>query len=286
MKLQAPEAAAVTGSRITEAVVEEMVKGGEPLSKCVLVASIFRIYLHPKDWDRLYPILHELRADVEAELDAALARQNKPLDSIAVRYGLRKAKPYRRVKEYWQVDFYPNRDEDCAPGEFIIVSDFPEPPRAAGELEGGETVRVTRHGTSPETGRAVAEPLAGGRREQAYAQIWFTDEFGRRSYLMTRNEVHIGRGGVGRWVDLELRLEIPDISREHAIIRRKADGTFEIKDLSRFGTSVDGVPVPPSKVAENGSEIDKDLWKPLPAPARISLAGKVELDFQPVPPRP
>jgi hypothetical protein len=282
MKSQQTEIPPVTGSRITEAVVEEMAKGGEPLSKAVLVASIFRIYLHPKDWDRLYPILHELRADVEAELESALAGLNKPLDSLPVRYGFRKAKPYRRVKEYWQVDFYPNRDEDCPPGEFIIISDFPEPPRST-ELEGGETVRATRHGVSRETGRPVSERLDDSRRpETVFAQIWFTDEFGRRSYLMTRNEVHIGRGGVGRWVDLELRLEIPDVSREHAIIRRTPEGAFEIKDLSRFGTTVDGAAVPPSKVMENGAEVDKDVWMPMPAPARIALAGKVELDFQPV----
>jgi hypothetical protein len=122
------------------------------------------------------------------------------------------------------------------------------------------------------------------KSELVYAQIWFADELGRRSYLMTRNEVHIGRGGAGRWVDLELRTEIPDVSREHAIIRRKADGAFEIKDLSRFGTTVNGAAVPPSKAVENGAEVDQDLWAPLPAPARIVLAGKFELDFQPVTP--
>ncbi len=279
MKSQPAEVPAVTGSRITEAILAEIAEGGEPLSKSVLVPSVFRVYLHPTDWDRLYPILHELRADIETELDTALARLNKPVGSLAAKYGLRKAKAYRRVKEYWQVDFYPNRDEDCPAGEFILISDFPEPPRTT-EFEGGETVRATRHGAS----RTTSEPAAQTRKtETVYAQIWFTDDLGRRSYLMTRNEVHIGRGGVGRWVDLEVRTEIPDISREHAIIRRVPEtGAFEIKDLSKFGTTVNGTAVPPSKVVENGAEADRDTWAPLIAPARIVLAGKFELDFQAV----
>ncbi len=269
----------VTGNRITEAVVREMAEGGEPLSKAILVPSVFRVYVHPRDWDRLYPILHELRADVESELEAALARLNKRLRSLPVRYGFKKAKEYRRVKDYWQVDLYPNRDEDCPAGEFLIVSDFPEPPRAV-ELEGGETVRATRYATVSGTAGERLDPAR--HAETVYAQIWFTDELGRRSYLMTRNEVHIGRGGVGRWVDLEIRIELPDISREHAIIRRTANGGFEIKDLSKFGTTVNGAAVPQSKVVENGAEVDKSIWAPLAAPARIVLAGKFDLDFQPV----
>ncbi len=273
------EVSPVTGKRITEAVVREMAAGGEPLSKSILVPSVFRVYLHPRDWDRLYPILHELRADIESELEAELARLNKALRSLPVRYGLKKAKEYRRVKEYWQVDLYPNREEDCPAGEFLIVSDFPEPPRDA-ELEGGETVRATRYATVSGTPGHRLDPAR--HTETVYAQIWFADELGRRSYLMTRDEVHIGRGGVGRWVDLELRVELPDISREHAIIRRAANGGFEIKDLSKFGTTVNGAAVPQSKVVESGAEVDRNIWAPLAVPARIVLAGKFELDFQAV----
>lgn len=279
MKQQPPEVPAVTGNRITDAIVAEIAEGGEPLSKSVLVPSVFRIYLHPCDWDRLYPILHELRADAEGELDAALERLNKPAGSLAARYGLRKAKKYRRVKEFWQIDFYPNRDEDCPQGEFILISDFPEPPRAV-DLEGGETIRATRHGGARTTGQPLTVEQ-GRKTETVFAQIWFADDLGRRSYLMTRDEMHIGRGGAGRWVDLELRTAVTDISREHAIIRRSpGTGEFSIKDLSRFGTTVNGVAVPASKAAGDGAEVDQDLWMPLPAPARIVLAGKFELDFQ------
>jgi hypothetical protein len=277
------QSVAVTGNGITEALAREVAAGSEPLSRSVLVPSVFRVYLHPSDWERLYPILHELRADAEEELDLALARLNKPAESLLARSGLRKAKPHRRVKEFWQIDFYANRDEGCAAGEFIIYSDFPEPPRA-GDLEGGETVRATKYQPSGGGAETTGQLLEQAQRtESAFAQIRFTDELGRRSYLMTQNEVHIGRGGLGRWIDLELKTEIPDVSREHAIIRRNAaSNTFEIKDVSRFGTTVNGAAVPQSKMLENDVESDKDLWAPLPAPGRIVLAGKFELDFQPI----
>jgi hypothetical protein len=244
MRAGEAEGGALTGSRISEAVVDEMTAGAEPLARSVLVPSVFRIYLHPDDWERLFPILQEIRNETESVLAEALARLNKPLASWTKRLGLRRPKEHRRVKDFWQVDFYPNNDEDATTGEFVIFSDFPEPPRAT-ELEGSETVRATRYGTS--------------------------------------NQVHIGRGGLGRWVDLELHTEIPDISREHAIVRRRADGAFEIKDVSKFGTTVDGVAVPQSRVTENGAEVDKDLWSAVPAGAHIVLAGKMELDFEPVP---
>ncbi len=283
MQSERAEIPRVTGSRITDSVAAEMLNGAEPLARSILVPSVFRIYLHPDDWERLYSILHELRVDVEEELDRTLARLNRPVDSLLARCGLRKVKVYRRVKEYWQIDFYPNRDDGCPEGEFIIYSDFPEPPRAT-DLEGGETVRATRYGTNRVTGQEVTAPIAQAHKsEGALAQIRFTDELGHRSYIMTRSEVHIGRGGLGRWIDLELRTAIPDVSREHAIIRRKpSSDAFEIKDLSRFGTSVNGVAVPPSKVLENGAEVDRDIWAPLPSPSCIVLAGKFELDFEPI----
>ena len=267
----------ITGSRITAAIVSEMANGAEPLSRAVLVPSVFRVYLHPGDWERLSPILHELRADAEAELDGALAGLNKSLDSVLTRAGLRRPKPHRRVRDFWQVDFYPNHDDSCRAGEFLIVSDFPEQPKTK-DLEGGETLRATMYRGGGSSAAPTAVPVeAPQRAETVYAQFRFADELGRRSYLMTRNEVHIGRGGAGRWVDLELRTEIPDISRDHAIVRRDAaSGEFQIKDVSKFGTAVNGTAIPPSQA-------DQEVWTPLPSPAHIVLAGKLELEFQAVP---
>ena len=81
------------------------------------------------------------------------------------------------------------------------------------------------------------------------------------------------------WVDLRLDT-LPDVSREHARIQRTQEGKFRIKDLSKLGTTVDGVPVPPSLEA-TGSEVrDLDVWTNLPDRARIGLAGVVQLQFE------
>ena len=69
----------------------------------------------------------------------------------------------------------------------------------------------------------------------------------------------------------------PDVSREHCRLRREpASGRFYLKDLSQFGTSVDGVRVPPGMDGER----DKHVEVELPARATISLAGVFAIDFE------
>jgi pSer/pThr/pTyr-binding forkhead associated (FHA) protein len=70
------------------------------------------------------------------------------------------------------------------------------------------------------------------------------------------------------------------VSREHARIQRTPEGTFRIKDLSKLGTTVNGVPVPSSLESADGGVRDLDRWEPLPDKARIGLAGVIYLDFE------
>ena len=57
---------------------------------------------------------------------------------------------------------------------------------------------------------------------------------------MTKDRIKIGRGAADTWVDLRLHTK-QDISREHVQVRLDtASGKFFIKDLSTYGTSVDG----------------------------------------------
>ncbi len=55
---------------------------------------------------------------------------------------------------------------------------------------------------------------------------------------------------------------------------------FRIKDLSKLGTTVNGVPLPRSLEAADGGVKDLDRWEPLPDKARIGLAGVIYLDFE------
>ena len=83
------------------------------------------------------------------------------------------------------------------------------------------------------------------------------------------------------WKRIDHRLDTSlDVSREHARLRRAADGAFRIKDLSKLGTTVNGKPLPPSLAGEGDGVRDLDRWVDLPDRARIGLAGIVFLDFE------
>jgi pSer/pThr/pTyr-binding forkhead associated (FHA) protein len=82
---------------------------------------------------------------------------------------------------------------------------------------------------------------------------------------------------------VDLKLEGPaDVSREHCRIRRDAGtGTFFIRDLSQFGTTVNGTPIPKSvDQVEGGEKVDRNREALLPSPARITLADVCTLEFE------
>ena len=114
---------------------------------------------------------------------------------------------------------------------------------------------------------------------QALARLVYQDDRGRHTFLMTKEEIVIGRQAPDVWADLSLDTSL-DVSREHARIQRTPEGSFRIKDLSKLGTTVNGVPVPRSLESADGGVRDLDRWEPLPDKARIGLAGVIYLDFE------
>jgi hypothetical protein len=71
------------------------------------------------------------------------------------------------------------------------------------------------------------------------------------------------------------------VSREHFRLRRDpASGQFFLKDLSQLGTTIDGTKAPSSIALEGGEKHDRNLEAPVPARARIGLAGVVFLEFR------
>ena len=95
----------------------------------------------------------------------------------------------------------------------------------------------------------------------------------------------IGRGGAGYWVDLKIDAA-KDVSREHVRLRRdEATGQFFAKDLSTYGTTINGQRIASSIDASNGTKRDINLEVPLPPVARIGLADMVYLEFRLTPAR-
>jgi pSer/pThr/pTyr-binding forkhead associated (FHA) protein len=125
-----------------------------------------------------------------------------------------------------------------------------------------------------ETTRTVPPPTV------AFATLTFEDNSGRRTHVVKESPLMIGRGGAGYWVDLKIDAA-KDVSREHVRLRRdEATGQFFAKDLSTYGTTINGQRIASSIDASNGTKRDMNLEVPLPPVARIGLADMVFLEFR------
>ena len=95
---------------------------------------------------------------------------------------------------------------------------------------------------------------------------------------MRKDSVSIGRGGSSAWVDVQI-VASSKVSREHLRLRVDSSGRFFIQDVSLWGTSVDGVPIPSAvKSAEGVAQPGPE--QALPARARIGLADAVVIEFE------
>ena len=169
------------------------------------------------------------------------------------------------------------------PGDIAVASELTLP--AQPEFDGTRTRRVTtmKQGEETSTREQVVASEAGTRPAgggTVHATLAYEDRRGRQKVLVTKNEVVVGRGGVGYWVDVKLDTST-DVSREHLRLRRDAaTGQFHLKDLSSLGTTIDGVPVPSSVEVVEGRKRDKGIEVPLPPRARIVLANVIAIEFE------
>ena len=130
------------------------------------------------------------------------------------------------------------------------------------------------HGPSADAQAIMACMTAG------FARLVYKDDRGAvQTFPITKDEIVIGRQAPDVWADLSLDTSLY-VSREHARIQRTPEGAFRIKDLSKLGTTVNGVAVPRSLESTDGGVRDLDRWEPLPDRARIGLAGVIYLDFE------
>jgi pSer/pThr/pTyr-binding forkhead associated (FHA) protein len=169
------------------------------------------------------------------------------------------------------------------PGDIAIASELTLPKQP--EFDGTRTRRITtlRQGdTTSRREQVTASPAAqpAAPAGTVYATLAYEDRRGAQKVQMTKNQLVIGRGGVGYWVDVKLDTSA-DVSREHVRLRRdEGTGAFFLKDLSSIGTTIDGTAVPSSVEVVEGRKRDKGIEVPLPPRARIGLANVIVLDFQ------
>jgi hypothetical protein len=281
-----PDTAPVTPAEIIDLMLEEFRAEILELRYSCVVRSVFLVYLSSRDMKRLAPVLELTKGQAIRALNEALATLNKKKLRIP---GLpSNQKRYEMIGDAWVVEFHENTDDDAEENPLIIQSEFAprqQIQRDRDDRIGTETVRITKRGVSGLTSTTTetvcsASMLNRTANNVVYATFEYQDERGNQAFEMTKDRIKIGRGAADTWVDLRLHTK-QDISREHVQVRLDtASGKFFIKDLSTYGTSVDGKKLTPSMDRANGAETDLDIEAPLPPKAKISLAGVLTLQFR------
>jgi hypothetical protein len=276
-----------TAREIILEIVRNMREGLEPLHYSTLAPAIYHVYLHTDDLDRLRVIAPRIVDEARRALDAEVEKLNQGSladrlkEKIHKRSGPRIAAP----DGGWQIQLLENTDEDSQPGDIEIHSELALPSKA--DLGAGAmtkriaTRRMAGAASAAKTTfvPAPAQPVSASAAG-TYATIEYEDGGGHKTYLMTKDEIVVGRGGRDYWTDLKLDT-LPDVSREHFRLRRDpASGQFFLKDLSRLGTTINGEKAPSSIEFADGEKRDRNVEAPVPPQAKISLAGVLTLNFR------
>jgi len=234
----------------------------------VLVPCIFSLYLHPDDYNRLSSVLDLIRADAKRALAARLDQWNaKPLGLGAWKRA-KEQKPYKIASKDWAFEFFPDSEGVVPVGDVEIHSELNEIPQP-----GYHGVKTTLIDREPSVGAATGCTGGAGSetrqsRERVYAEIRYEDDSGPQLYLMTQNEISIGRGGDGAPVNLALYTN-DEVSRVHVLLRRDAgQDRFLIVDKSMNGTWL------------NGKKLSRGVEESLPASAEINIAEVITLQFE------
>jgi hypothetical protein len=273
-----------TAREIILEIVRNMREGLEPLHYSTLAPSIYHVYLHPDDMERLRGIVPRIVEEARRALDAELDSLNRA--SIGERLKIaRRGDPKIAIPEGgWRIRVLENTDDEVSAGDIVIYSELALP--AKSELGAGSmtkrigTRRMAGEQTSaPAKYEAAAAPAAaaGG---PGYAVIDYEDNSGRKTFQVTKDQIVVGRGGRDYWTDLKLET-LPDVSREHFRLRRDPEsGKFFLKDVSRLGTTINGEKAPSSIDFSDAEKRDLNVEVPVPEQARIGLAGVLFLEFR------
>jgi pSer/pThr/pTyr-binding forkhead associated (FHA) protein len=298
----------VTGKRIILEIVREMRDGLHPLLYSRVAPGLYCVYLHPQDFSKLEGLVPRIRAEAQRALAEEMRRLNEPSRPQGLKWFTATDEPAPPIEvpaQGWEIQIEPDRDEEVSPGTFVILSRLTLP--ALPQLEGGsattkvfktvvagekrtKTEQVFQNAPAPAppppptppttTPPAATEPSPPTERASAkpLARISVEDARGARLFVMDKPDIKIGRGGQFRLVDLQL--DGPTrISRVHARIRRDDQGRFFIKDLSEWGTTVNGQRIARGVIKEGEEIREIDVEAELPARARIGLAETLFLEF-------
>lgn len=277
------------GERIATEVEKEMQLRLFRLRHSQLAPSEYHVYLHPDDFEHVKGIVHRIVHDVQESLNLMVKRRNTR--SPWSRLMGPGDPPIEIPPGGWAVHIKPAVNGDVGPGELGIHSRLAVPAMPT-YGSGAGTVRIV-HTIVSGTDRRVIEqrdeeqppvPKLGSVPPTQHTdgsastnpsgpRVTFRDDTGPHIVFLTKDVTKIGRGGEEHWVDIALTTGTK-VSREHCQIRRDASGRCVIRDVSQWGTRVNGQPVPRNVAGDASLDFE------LPENARIELAESIVLDFR------
>lgn len=276
-----------SGITIWNAMRDELLMNMYQLPFTTLPPTIFHVYLHAGDYERIEGIIPR----IVTELQKALSEEVRKINQGRGRSGgvlsrlieQEEASPIEVPPGGWEVYIHADRNDGLQPGDLGIESLLPLPPPL--EFGGPPTTRIVRSvvtgaGRSsttieveaPQSSRPATEPATTER-----AVLRYEDEQGPHVFSMRKDTLSIGRGGSSVWVDVQV-VTTPKVSREHFRLRREGDAFF-IQDFSTWGTTVNGQPIPPAVPGPDGV-LRPGPEQPLASPARIQMADAVVIHFE------
>ena len=165
----------------------------------------------------------------------------------------------------WWIELFADTENAVPPGDVEIHSELNDVAQPG--YRGAKTTLMDRE-PSVTSVRIVRGQGTRRQPDRIFAEIRYQDDSGPQTFLVTQNEVSIGRGGDDLWVDLPLYTN-DEVSREHLRLRRDpATGAFAVVDQSRNGTWV------------NGRRLSRGVEEPIPERAEIRVAETVKLAFE------
>jgi hypothetical protein len=256
----------LNGRVIISELLRNMELGAFEMAYSTLLPCVFSVYLHPEDHARLSGVFPLIADDARRGLGSRVAE----LNATPARFGLRKKKEqkeFRIAAKDWVIDFFADTENAVPLGDVEIHSELSEAPQPTFQgvrttlMNREPSVTATRSGASTHTDTRK-------RSDRIYAEIRYEDETGPQLFLVTQNQVRIGRGAEDEPMDLALYTN-DEVSREHLHLRRDAaTGQFFILDRSTNGTWLEG------------KRLKRDVELALPERAEIGVADVLTLLFQ------
>lgn len=257
----------LSGKVIIDELVRNMELGAFEMAYTILLPCVFSVYLHPEDHHRLSGVFPLIAEDAKRALGARVAR----LNSKQKVFGIRKkaAEEYRIAAKDWVIQFFADIEDTVPLGDVEIHSELSEAVQPG--FQGTKTTLMNREPSVTQVQGPRTQPVPTDTRRQpdrVFAEIRYEDDSGPQLYLVTQNQVRIGRGAEDEPMDLALYAN-DEVSREHVVLRRDAaTGVFSIVDKSRNGTWLDG------------KRLKREAEQFLPERAEIGVAEVLTLLFQ------